>query len=155
MPYQITASKFNGSSIATGRAGVPRQRIINGLPTNARSSGVALNTMITLLAKNNYMPADSLQEQTYSDIAILCLGSISVTAEIVDPTEPVKTFLSSKRIPQNNADKKNEMQKKDYGHSAFPNEADPFYEMDQAPPDHIKETTARAQNQIKVDEALI
>lgn len=155
MPYQIIASKFNGSSIASGRAGVPRQRIINGVPTDANSSGLALNTMITLLTKNNYMPNDSFEEQTYSDIAILCLGAISVTTETIDPTAPVKTFLSSKRVPQNNADKKNEMQKKDYGHDAFPNEADPFYEMDQAPADHVKETNKKAKNRVKTDEALI
>lgn len=138
MAYSVKASEFNHQAIARSAARAPGRRIHNGTPVSSAAPARSLDNMLTILLQNGYMPNDNASDYTYSDTAILCLGAISVTVEIIDEDTPAKTFARSTQEPQNNADRRNEMQRKNYSDDTHPGRDDPFYEMDETPPKYVE-----------------
>ena len=142
MASSVKASKFNAQAIAA--SAVPRRRITNGTPTRPDSTGLSMNNLVRLLSKNGYMPQDTGDGATFEDVAELCLSAMAITVETIDSEERSMTFRNIDKKPQNEADKNNESQRKNYTDDTFPNENDPYYEMDQSPPDFVKKRNENA-----------
>jgi len=154
MAYSIKASNFNGQEIAQSARRVPKIRNLNGIPTHASGTGRQINSLVALLLKNGYMSQDSGGSATYSDIATLCLSAMAITVETIEPEERVKSLKQIDKKPQNEADKNNEAQRKNYTDDSFPNPNDPYYEMDQIAPEYISEGNKYV-NKAKVDNRAI
>ncbi len=147
MASSIKASKFNAQAMANSP--VPRKRIINGIPTRPDSAGLAMNKLVSILSKNGYMPQDTGEGASYVDVAGLCLSAMAITVETIDSEENSMTFKETNKKPQNEADKNNEAQRKNYTNDTFPNQNDPYYEMDKSPPDYVKDRNEKAKRSSK------
>ena len=144
MAYSIKASGFNPASLAAAAHRAPMRRIINGVPARANSVSRQITLAYSLLSENDCMTNDNLSEATPEQVSLLCLAAIGIVVESIDSTSPVETFGKTDKTPQNKADEKNEMQRKNYGDNMFPEEDDPFYQMDDSVPDYIKESRSSA-----------
>lgn len=154
MASSIKASQFNPQTMANAR--VPRRRIKNGVPVTAQSRGPAINNMIKVLSKNNCMPQDAATEDvSYTAAAEACLSALSITVSQITSEESVKTFNTAKKNSQNEADEKNESQRKNYTDDTFPNQDDPYYQMDQAPPRHVNRARAVSQKNAVDNRAIV
>jgi hypothetical protein len=69
---------------------------------------------------------------------MLCYSGLNITVDPISYSAPYKTYFEEQKLPYNKADEKNQMSKKNNADDMYPEKTDPFYEMDEQPPQYIK-----------------
>lgn len=151
----INSSFFNVQTITSNAQSTPAGSISNGVPTGNSVYGQQVIDAYHYLKQKNYTPQDAIIPSNDFNFSINGLDALCISIESINKDEPIKSFLTDEsKTPMNTADAKSNMQKKNYGDDTFPDKSDPIYEMDEAPPDFIKNSAAGSQAS-KMDPRII
>ena len=139
MSKSIKANKFTKANIVKGASVKKKLGVRRGLPCNDASKGTSVIDGYTMLADKEYVGSDSVTNYDDMTLTLLGLNALNITVELIEKDAPAKSFSNSgKEKPFNDADKKNNMQDKNYGDDTFPEKDNPIYEMDEGLPNYMK-----------------
>ena len=140
MAASVIASKFTPENLALDAQTVPSSRVVGGVPSTLNGTVDKITRMYSSLIAMGCAPRDN-PEYVATEVALHCLHTFSTVVESIPPDEPIKTLIESAYTPQNSADMNNQMNKKNYGDEMFPDQNDPFYQMDELPPEQLQQPT--------------
>ena len=142
----IKASTLTGGSLisATKASPPPAPTLVEGVPISGGARGATTTTlmrMTTALTRGSLMSSE-IVPGTLSGMSTACLGALGITVKPdSDPSFSLmrenKDTIDNPRIL--NPSVLSEAKEKDFGDDMFPSVTDPFYEMDENPPQYIED----------------